>query len=91
MRDYGLFNSYISPLQVKPPKPVTDDDNPPRHNNLSDASMLDLKVRVNELIWEYAPGECTLGDMETLSIQIVDSIINGEFRHFTSPIEDIFE
>jgi hypothetical protein len=38
-----------------------------------------LKLRLNELIWEYAPPSTTLGDADELACKVLNSIQAGKY------------
>ena len=45
----------------------------------SDAEIIDLKERINGLIWEYAPPETSIGDAEDLACKIFNSVRAGKY------------
>jgi len=45
----------------------------------TDAEITDLKMRLNQIIWEYAPAETTIGDAEGLACKIFNSVRKGKY------------
>lgn len=45
----------------------------------SDDEITDLKIRINQIIWEYAPGETTIGMADELACKILCSIRKGKW------------
>lgn len=39
----------------------------------------DLKLEINRLIWQYAPGETTLGTADEMACKILTSILAGKY------------
>lgn len=47
--------------------------------SLSDAEITDLKLRINQIIWEYAPAETTIGNAEDMACKILNSVRRGKY------------
>lgn len=45
----------------------------------TDAEITDLKMRLNQIIWEYAPAETTIGDAEDLACKILNAVRAGKY------------
>jgi hypothetical protein len=50
----------------------------PSESELSMEQLGDLKVRINELIWQYAPEQLSLRDADALAGDILVSIRQGK-------------